>query len=262
MDYQKDAEDETIYSGPRAGLIYKVSDTLALKYLYNSTKRRPQANEITGSVVSPELLEAHELIGMLDISSKLKLDVTLFTQKLQDEITRANDPLLLNAFYNTGGITTKGIEWAFKYLSNEKLLIYWNGSYLDAKVNKKVINGVTLAEAHNSDDEPLFVPEFTSFLGAELMISQLLRVNCALRTITEIPYLTETGEEDYASVNFVDLTVRTKKFFNNRLEADLVVLNMFDNDNRVPAFGEHAGNTNGTLAPEGRKYYLKAIVNF
>jgi outer membrane receptor protein involved in Fe transport len=262
-DYQKDAEpDQTIYSGPRVGLLYKATDTLSFKYLYNSTKRRPQANE-SGSNVGPEQLVAHDVVAMIDLANKLKLDLTLFTQKLTDEITRVNDPSLLNAFYNTGGIETKGFEWALKYMPMEKWIIYWNGSYQQAEVDEKVFaGGVTVSEAHNSDDKPLFVPELTSFIGTEVTLGDVVRVNLALRTINSIPYITAAGGEDEASVNFVDFTLRSKKFFDNKFELDFNVLNLLDNDDRVPSFGEHAGNTTGTLQPEGRKFYARAIINF
>lgn len=262
-DYQKDADpDETIYSGPRAGLLYSASEKLSFKYLYNSTKRRPQANEITGSSVSPEQLKAHDLVAILDISNRLKLDLTLFTQKLTDEITRVNDSRILNAYYNTGGIEAQGVEWALKFIPMEKWIVYWNGSYQKSEVQEKVLSGgVVASEAHNSDDEPLFVPSLTSFIGTEYDISGIVKANIALRTIQDIPYLTAAGAEDEVSISFVDLTLRTKKFW-DKLALDLVCLNLLDEDKRVPAFGEHSGNQSGTLEPEGRRFYARATLNY
>ena len=262
-DYQKDAEpDETIYSGPRAGLLYTASEKVSLKYLYNSTKRRPQGNEVTGSSVSPEQLVAHDLVAMFDISNKIKVDLTLFTQELTEEITRVNDPRILNAFYNTGGIETRGVEWAVKCIPAEQWIVYWNGSFQNAEVKEKALGGgVVVSEAHNSDDEPLFVPSLTNFIGTEVDIAGQFKANIALRMIQDIPYLTAEGTEDEASVSFVDLTLRTRKFW-DKLAFDLIFLNLFDEDERVPAFGEHSGNQNGTLEPEGRRFYVRTSLNF
>ncbi|MBN2143380.1 MAG: TonB-dependent receptor, partial [Candidatus Aureabacteria bacterium] len=188
---------------------------------------------------------------------------TLFIQELTDEITRVNDPRILNQFYNTGGIETKGIEWALKYMPVENWIVYWNGSYQKAEVKAKTLSGgVTVSEACNSDDEPLFVPELTSFIGTEISLADVVRVNLALRNINSIPYITAEADEDKASVNFIDLTLRTKKFLDNKLSLELVALNLLDNDDRVPSFGEHAGNTTGTLAPEGRRFYVRATLNY
>ena len=49
LDWQKDAEPaQTIWSGPRAALIYSPWDFFTVKYLHNMGVRRPQANELNG----------------------------------------------------------------------------------------------------------------------------------------------------------------------------------------------------------------------
>ena len=64
VDWQKDGEPETIYSGPRAALIFTPQESLTLKYLHNMGVRRPQANEITGSSPAAEKMVADELVIM------------------------------------------------------------------------------------------------------------------------------------------------------------------------------------------------------
>ena len=261
-DYQKnDTPRENIFSGPRIGLMYDVTDTTTVKYMYNSTKRRPQANEVSPGV-GAEQLGAHELGVIANVTDKVCVDATAFTQKLMDEITRVNNPALLNSFYNTGGITTNGLEWSVKYAPVSKALVYWNGSYQQSKVNSKDINGVTLAEDHNSSDEPLFVPQFTSFLGSEASVMELLKANIALRSIVAIPYRDFAGHYAKSTVHFIDLTLRSNKFWNNKMDVSFVCLNVLDSGKKVPAFGEHAGNSNGTLIPEGRRFYARTTVNF
>lgn len=260
-DYQKGDKQENITSGPRIGLFYIPSKSLTLKYLYNDTARRPQANE-AGSDVTPETLGAHELIAVAEIGDNLKVDFTLFTQKLADEITRNNNPALLNAFYNTGGLSTNGAEWSVKYSPVSTAFLYWNGSYDQSKVNKSILNGVEVSEAHNADDEPLFVPALTSFIGGEISIKDIMSVNLGLRSIMNIPYQTLAGDYAKKSANFVDLTVSSKKFWNNRLQLRAVALNLLDNEDPLPAYGEHIGNAPGLIPPEGMRYYVSASVNF
>jgi outer membrane receptor protein involved in Fe transport len=263
-DFQKgDPTGETINSGPRIGLFYVPNNTWTFKYLYNSTARRPQANE-AGSNVSPETLGANELIASAQIGKKLNLDLTLFSQGLSNEITRNNNPALLNSYYNTSGLTTSGFEWALKYAPAEPALIYWNGSYDQSKVNNSTINGVVVSEAHNADNEPLFVPAITSYIGAEYNVLKLVRVNVDLRSIMNIPYqtLAVTPTFDKKSAQFVDLTLNSKKFCNDSVQLSFTALNIFDNEDPLPAYGEHIGNAPGLIPPEGMRYYVRATIDF
>ncbi|MFH2138009.1 MAG: TonB-dependent receptor plug domain-containing protein [Candidatus Omnitrophota bacterium] len=259
VDYQRPSDsDKTIVSGPRTGLIYTPQDQLTLKYIYNSGKRRPQANERAAGI-SEEQITAHEFIMMFELAEKLKLDTTIFYQKLTDQITRDNSPSALNAFVNTGGISTKGLEWALKYQPQKDLLVYWNGTVLRGKVSEGQSG---LGEARNDKNEPLFVPKITSFLGAETSAFPLCTLNVDLRTIADIPYQAINGDYSSAGTYFVDFTARSKKLWQNKMVLSLVCLNVLDKQNKIPAFGEHAGNSAGTLEPEGRRWYLQATIDW
>ncbi len=249
VDYQRSASPETIYSGPRIALMYAPIEPLTLKYLYNSTRRRAQGNE-AGQGVSYETLQAHDLIGMLKLNDLLTLDATLFLEELRDKITRSNDPNSLNAFVNTGGLQTYGLELALKAYPMKDLLVYVNESTFFSKV-KITESGVP--DAHNDSDEPLFVPGITAFAGGEYRLLSLVNLNLGVRYIGNVPYRTIEGTYTKASAVFLDFTARSVKFFDNHLELYLNALNLLDNRTRMPAFGEHAGNADGTLAPEGRR---------
>jgi hypothetical protein len=263
-DYQQNAQPtNTIYTGPRVGLMYSPTDKMTFKYLYNGTSRRPQANELnTAGTAQPsaETLAAHEFIAIADLSDKMKLDITLFSQKLQNEIER-NPNIGLNYFSNTGGLTTNGVEWSLKYLPTKDTLVYWNGSYDASQVNQADVNGIIVADAQNADHDPLFVPLVTSFIGAEIPVAGL-KVNADLRSILDIPYQANDGSFTNASAEFVDVTIRTKKFWKNTVDLSLVGLNVFNNQQPLPAYGEHTGNAAGTLQPEGVSVYLKATFDF
>lgn len=261
-DYLKgDPKQESITTGPRIGFFYTPDKNLSFKYLYNNSPRRPQANE-AGSDVIPETLGAHELIMIADLGGRVKLDLTVFSQKLADQITRNNNPALLNSFYNTGGLMTNGLEWALKYAPAKTSLVYWNGSYNQSRVNRGSVNGVEVSEAHNPDDEPLFIPAVTSFVGGETGLFDIMKANLALRSVLNIPYQELTGEYSKKSANFVDFTVSSEKFWGGRAELSFVVLNLLDNQAKLPAYGEHIGNSAGLIPPEGVKYYARASLNF
>lgn len=264
-DYQRNWKpDETIYSGPRLGLIYDVSDDLTVKYLYNDSARRPGGNESYGGKTTEENLEAHELVAIGNLAQNLSYGVTLFYQELVDGILRSSTGF--NDFFNGAGLETAGLEWELKYKISQPLLAYWNASYWDAEVKEstKTIDGqaATAKFASNDSNEPLFSPEFTSFIGAEYDVMKVVKVNLGLRSIMNIPYRKLDGSYDKASVHFVDLTLRTKRFMNDRAFFSLDVLNLFDEDKGVPLFGEHAQNKDGTLPPMPRRYYIKTTINF
>jgi hypothetical protein len=78
----------------------------------------------------------------------------------------------------------------------------------------------------------------------------------------DIPYQAITGEYTEANAEFVDVTIRTKKFWKNTVDLSLVGLNVCNNQQPLPAYGEHSGNAAGTLQPEGVSVYLKATFDF
>jgi outer membrane receptor protein involved in Fe transport len=263
VDYQKNARKEFVYTGPRIGLVYASNEYLTFKYLYNSAPRRPQSNELFGNTPNPETLSAHEISAFLS-KSKFSANITLFYQQLKNQITRATNTNL-NAFVNTGGLRTQGIEWAINFLPAKKWLIYFNGSAYEAKVIKGYVddNGVTkeVSERHNSKSQPLFVPLYTGFLGTEYNIANILKVNVAWRSIYKIPYIElDNITEGYKYANFFDMTLTSKRFW-SKLEVSFIALNIFNSQNQLPAYGEHAGNRNGTIAPEGNRFYLRTRIN-
>lgn len=271
VDYEKDAKpDETYFSGPRLGLFYTPWENLTLKYLYNSTKRRPQANE-TDPGVGPETLEAHELVGVYSISDRLSLDLTLFTQQLNDQITKIEMTSDLNAFRNMGGLKTHGVEWGAKYSPVPEIMLFANGSYLDAEViraSETDTNGVPIdvSSPHLSDGRPLFVPKVTSFLGCDVNVGRYAKATLALRTIYDIPYKDKTtGAERSETANFVDFSLRSEEFWGHTT-VSFYAFNILNFNDRLPGYGEHADNgarlADGTIEPESLRYYLELSKSF
>lgn len=258
LDYQDDGTFTDVIAFYRGGAIYNINENHVIKYFYNKAPRRPQANERTLTSPDAENLDAHELAVIGKLARKLDYSLTFYSQRLKNQITR--DPITFNDFTNTGGLDVAGVEWALSTSPANGLLVYWNGSALAPQVKKKEysINGITttVAEAHNSDDQPLFVPTFNSFLGAEYNIARLMKLNLAWRGVYGIPYMDAAMAEKKASADFFDMTLTSKKFW-NKLEVSFTALNLLDNRKGLPAYGEHAKNQPGTIEPEGLRFYLK-----
>lgn len=259
-DWQKNVEpQQTIWSGPRAALIYSPWETLTVKYIHNMCQRRPQANETSyNNTPSPENMTSDELVLLTNIGNKFQGGMTIFLQKMTNKITRIDDGSF-NSFMNTGGIVSKGIEWDLKYRPIEKLLFYWNGDYINkCEVH---ISNVFDTEARDEQMRSLFVPKFSHFVGAEYDFNWV-KLNVALRSVTTIPYQNMDLTYSKKDVQFMDLTIRSKRLFKDKVQLSLNCLNLFDKQNDLPAFGEHAGNGRGTLMPEGRRIYARVVVDW
>ena len=261
-DYQQSAETQhTIYS-ERGGLFFDVSQDLSVKYLYNNAPRRPQANE-AGQGVNSEKLGAHGLIASYNIHEKARADVTLFTQKLDNQISRKSSSF--NTFTNAGGLKSNGVEWGLKYMPLKDALVYWNGSFQSVKVERGYYNGVeTLASISSRDpsNRALFVPEFTSFLGVEVPVTRFARVNADWRSIGTIPYQNLDGTFSTRNGNFGDVTIRSKELWNNHVSLRVAALNVTNSGYKLPAYGEHVGNHAGLLPPEGRRFTFTTTYKF
>lgn len=258
-------ESVSLKTGPRIGLYYNLSNVTTLKYLYSDNKRAPAINEILSSAPSPERLYAHELI-LSHYGNSSIYNLTLFSQKLEDQITRVNDGSF-NEFLNTGGLSIGGIEWDYKHLIARNYNILANGSYHVNDVQKKKFDNdgdgkyVEISEPHNDDNQALFVPETTIFLGQEYRPFDDISWFTGLRSIIDIPYRSENGEYKKASGHFIDTTITCENIFAD-YSISASILNLLDSRPEMPAYGEHIGNRDGTIEPEAMKYYVSLSGKF
>jgi outer membrane receptor for ferrienterochelin and colicin len=256
---------QTLISATRLGAIYTPYHSTTLKYMFNTTKRPPAFNEKFGNpTLSPELTSAHEVIAMYQKGKRVQADLTIAYQSLTDMINRVEGSNF-NTFANAGNSKTWAIEWDAKYRLIPQLLVYWNGSWNRARgaSGQATLDGVTSTVAPPSDAQQRlrFVPAVTSFIGAEYLIAGTVNVNADFRAITRIPYRTLAGTDGLASAYFVDVTARTKQFWRT-VSLSFSALNLFNAKPNLPAFGEHAGNVDGTLQPEGRRVFARLTASF
>ncbi len=257
VDWQKNGAPETIWSGPRAALIYYPTDNLTVKYLHNMGVRRPQANEITSSSPAAEQMTSDELVLMGNAGERFQGSLSLYAQTLDNKITRIDNGSF-NSFLNTGRLYFKGLEWDMKFTPTKKLLVYYNGSYINQ--NQVLISNPLDPELHDNQMRSLFVPASEHFIGTEYDFG-LVKANVDMRAVFSIPYQLMDLSYGMMDAHFFDLTFRTTKSFNDKAQIALNCLNLFDEQAQVPAFGEHSGNGRGTLAPEGRRIYASLTVD-
>lgn len=260
IDWKKDWSPDTLYSGPRFAYIYQPQDKLTLKYLYNDTARRPAANELYNRAqdLKEERLVAHEIVATWDPDDDLKLDCTLVSQKLTDMITQGNVSTTFSKTYNGGTLSTNGIELAANYKVFRKTLLYWNGSFY----NMEAKGSANYSAPALSDGSPLFVPKFTSFAGCEVETFDFIKFNAGFRSFMDIAYKEINGSEGKMSVNFMDLTARTKKFMNDSLTLAFIALNALDENKGVPLFGEHSNTKSGLLPAKESRMMVQATLSF
>jgi len=279
VDWEEDAKPDAVILGAlRAGVIARPWDLLTLKLLYNETRRRPAFNERSGEPGN-EKLRAIDLVSIVNYDERVQVDLGLSYQTLEDYIKRVDLSQALNLFENTKGLRNLAVEWAIKVRPIPPLLVYWNGSWNDAKAlsDERSIEGeeVDLSLPHVADDTLLFVPAFNSFLGLEYAVLDLLSINVDWRAHAHIPYRRQLSGADLAGLtssfsssdrdrsaaiaSFFDLSVSSRYFY-GLFNVSVVALNLFDSQPRLPAFGEHASNQDGTLAPEGLRVMGRVTV--
>lgn len=257
IDFMYDAPggDDIIFSGPRLGAIYSPIEELTLKYLYNKTDRRPAGNEISegGLTAKPENLNVHEFVAIYAID-KININLSVFQQKLDDRIFKNAGSNHVN-WYNGGGVKCFGVEIAFKYKVVDNVELYLNGHYHNIEAVEQVIDNQVFSVPKLEDGRIPFAPDIGLIIGSEVNIKDVIRINLAVRHFNAIPYFDTGGNEAEVNATFVNLSLRTKHFFNNHASFRINTLNLFNNQTPVPAFGEHISNLNGTISPEGLRIF-------
>jgi len=264
LDYQKNApKEDVIFSGPRGGIIYMPFEQLTVKYLYNKTDRRPAGNEVSEGQENslPENLSSHEFVIMSEISDKFVVNATIFQQQLNDRIIKIAAGSH-SGWGNGGGLKCTGLEMSVKYKPVDPFLIYLNGHYHKVEAVETTVDGVIYSVDKFEDGRIPFVPAASMLFGAEYNIAEFVKLNMDLRTNYKIPYRDINGVESETDAYFVDLSLRTKKFYKDHFQLSFGCTNLLNNLDGVPAFGEHYANANGLIEPEGRRFSVQMQFNF
>ncbi|MBI5102045.1 MAG: TonB-dependent receptor [Nitrospirae bacterium] len=140
IDYNDPREKVGILM-PRGAVIYKFSDALSLKYMYNTGYFRPSMDKSfevaltkAGSVRESEKIGSHD-VALIYNDEKTQLIIDAFHMKIKDRNTY---DALAAAFVDAGDIWSRGLEVSFKRsLLDGKLIFHFNYGYATAETKDK-----------------------------------------------------------------------------------------------------------------------------
>ena len=89
----------------------------------------------------------------------------------------------------------------------------------------------------------------------------ILKANLSARAYLGIPYLSVDKKESMANAVFLDASLRTMKLW-DKVTFSVNATNILNSQVRLPAFGEHSSNQNGTLAPESFRIFANTTFGF
>ncbi|MDY6987915.1 MAG: TonB-dependent receptor plug domain-containing protein [Thermodesulfobacteriota bacterium] len=265
LDWQEDREpDETLFMGPRAGLVWFPNEDLTLKYIYNSTPRPPAGNELqSASIPDPEELVAHELVANFKQKDKFSLQAGLFYQELSDIIVSKEGDIFDYENLSTT-FTSRGVELGIRYVFNSMFNLTLNGTYTDTDVPAGVA-GIPRDE----DGRSLAVPTINTFASLQFINERIGKCNLSMRNFFDIPYETTTeGVFDEASATFLDFRFESRSFFRDIFTVGFSVKNILDEDEELPLLGEHTAVPGeghpypGSISPTPRQFYVFANARF
>jgi iron complex outermembrane receptor protein len=255
IDYNDFREDATIFL-PRAGLIWKTTDRVTLKYLYNTGYIRPYVQQSNGTAGEPFYYEPGDEYWVgADKSEKVSshdfqvlynhegvyLGATFYYLTYKDFIEWPGvyfrrDPDYRAYFQNLDDITSKGVELEWKVNLFDPLTVYGNYSYSYARFDDLSItvqgipidlNGSSFVAANGAF---FGVPEHTWNFGIYYDVNRDVDLNVHYRgwddawaLESRLPTFRKFGPEHY-----VDLNLRWKNIF-KIFNLSFYCKNLFDN---------------------------------
>ena len=253
---------------PRGGIIQSLTDTLTVKYIYNTGYFRPNlAYSSVNSITNPSSqADKSEQLYSHDVQLFWKKDrnyaaITLFDMQIDNFIayTERRNGLTVTQVYQNGGTNkTKGVELEAKIGITERVSLYGNYSYAKAKL----IGELTGVWA-NQDGEPLNYPKNMYNIGTDILVTDNSIMNLHVNGFWDMPYLKQIGEYSYygeegkAKAVYLDANFTTKLQLGTPMEFSIFCDNIFD---KQDAIGLVANN--GVYYPRGRNLGGKVSVSF
>jgi iron complex outermembrane receptor protein len=238
VDYN-DPREEVAVVMPRGAAIYKLTDALSAKYMYNTGYIRPQMGKSfavalskAGSVKESEKIQAHD-VALVYNTEKTQLIVDAFYMTVYDLFKYDAN---LDAHINTGDIFSKGLELSLKQsFLDGKLVFDLNYGYATAeKEDEFGIKSTYLQgfpnHVYNAGLNYLFTDNIS--LYANVYGWRDLEMNNE-RATSWNP--TPTHPDEYSGEHLVDLNLRFANLFDDHLDVSLYVKNALDREARLQA---------------------------
>ncbi|MCP4150689.1 MAG: TonB-dependent receptor [bacterium] len=155
---------------PRVALIYSISETNFLKFLYGKAINRPAFFHQAGSLgplttLEPETLNTFEFNYIGNLASKLSVNFSLFRNILNKLIFRSLfvvEDQIFASNANVGEMTTNGVELIIKTRPFENFNLELSGMYQHTKDNRPGFEEI----------EPGYSPDFLGYFKASYFINE------------------------------------------------------------------------------------------
>lgn len=237
IDYN-DPRETTSVIMPRGAAIYNFSDTLSLKYMYNTGYVRPlmgKSFEVAlakeGSVKESEKIRAHD-VALIYNTDKTQLIVDVFHMTTYD---RNRYDAIAAAHVDSGDIYTQGFETSFKrILIDRKLIFDLNYGYATAEEEDESGNESTYYEG---------IPNHVYAAGVDYKFTNKISLyttvygwaDLKMDNVEATGWIDSPEHSDYSGDYLVDMNLRVKDLFVDSLNLSLYVLNVFDEEARLQA---------------------------
>jgi len=237
IDYNTPREEVSVIS-PRGAAIYKFSDVLSAKYMYNTGYIRPQMSKSfevalakEGSVKESQKIRAHD-VALIYNTEKTQLIVDVFHLTIYD---RNTFDAVTQRHIDAGDIYSQGIELSFKTsLIDRKLFFDLNYGYATAEIEDRFGNKSTYYEG---------IPDHVYAAGLTYLftdkISLYANVNgwhdLKMDNVEATSWIDSPQHPDYSGEYLVDLNLRFVDLLDDSLNISLYVLNALDEEARLQA---------------------------
>lgn len=244
---------------PRLALVYKPQPQTAIKLLYGTAFRAPNAYEsyyVTDAGtqkanpnLKPETIRTTEFAVEHYLRNNWKLTASAFAYQIRDLIDFTVDPADgLSGFENVGQSKARGLDLASEFVGEDGSRLHLSYSWQSAK---------------DQDDKVLTnSPRHLAKLNYQLpLFGQALRAGIELQAASAVRTVTEGRLPGYWVTNF---TLSTFKPIRG-LELSASIYNLFDREIRGPASIEHLdglGRQLQGIPQDERVWRLKATYSF
>jgi len=233
VDYNTPREEVSVLS-PRAAVIYRLTNALTVKYMYNTGYFRPlmdKSFEVAltkqGSVKESEKITANDIALMYE-TEKTQLIIDLFHMRIDD---RNRYDALAAAHVDSGDITSKGVELLFKRsLLDRKLLFDLNYAYATAENTDRSGNKSTYYEG---------IPNHVYAVGLTYLFTGKISLNTTMHGWADLRMNNKRTHPDYNGEELIDMNLRYVDVIPNHLDVSLYALNVFDERARLQAYDWH-----------------------
>ncbi|MCL7489631.1 MAG: TonB-dependent receptor [Desulfobulbaceae bacterium] len=238
IDYNDPRETKSVVM-PRGAAIYKFSDALSAKYMYNTGYVRPgMSKSFAVSINSEGSVRESEKIGSHDVAliygtAKTQFTVDAYYMTIYDIYAYDATQRL---HINEGDIFTQGVELLFKQsFFDGKLIFDLNYGYSTAEIEDEFGNKSNYLQG---------IPHHVYAAGLTYLFTDNISLTSNITGWRDLEmdnervtawYASPTHPDEYSGDYLVNFNLRFTDLFDDHLEVSLYVFNALDRDARLQA---------------------------